>query len=229
MKKYLDHSHSAFYSVVLAIPLLLLYEVLLALTSTPYVQVRNAAEMWLRNVLLFLNINSQQATFFMIGILLASIPFIKTENLNLHGKYIVYMLFEALIYSFLLGVVIQFILNPVFLLLPNRNPNSIQLFALSLGAGLYEEFFFRVIMLNGIFFFFGFLIKNVVVNGIISVLLASFMFSASHYVGNMADSFNIYSFIFRFAAGLLFTILYLLRGFGITAYTHAFYDIRILV
>ena len=75
-------------------------------------------------------------------LLLASIPFIKTENLNLKGKYIVYMLFEALIYSLLLGVVIQFILNPVFLLLPNRNPNSIQLFALSLGAGLFEEFFF---------------------------------------------------------------------------------------
>jgi len=51
----------------------------------------------------------------------------------------------------------------------------------------------------------------------------------SHYIGTMADQWQLYSFMFRWVAGLLFTVLYFMRGFAITAYTHALYDIWVLV
>ena len=36
------------------------------------------------------------------------------------------------------------------------------------------------------------------------------------------------SFVFRTLAGLAFSGLYLTRGFGITAWTHALYDVAVL-
>ena len=71
--------------------------------------------------------------------------------------------------------------------------------------------------------------KGLTATAVVSVLAASFLFSMSHYIGTMADSWQLYSFMFRWAAGLLFTVLYFMRGFAITAYTHALYDIWVLV
>jgi membrane protease YdiL (CAAX protease family) len=101
--------------------------------------------------------------------------------------------------------------------------------ALSVGAGLFEEIIFRVILLNLLYLLLSTLLRKKVVAAVVSVLLASFLFSLSHYVGTMADTWQLYSFIFRWGAGLLFTLLYFIRGFAITAYTHALYDIWVLV
>jgi membrane protease YdiL (CAAX protease family) len=46
-------------------------------------------------------------------------------------------------------------------------------------------------------------------------------------VGPYGDVLTPVSFLFRFVAGLLFTGLYYWRGFAVTAYAHACYDIRV--
>lgn len=229
MKQYFDQSHTAFYSVVAALPLLIGYEILLALTSTSYWVVRNAADVWLRTFLVVFDITSRQATFVMIGLLLASIPFIKQQETQLKFSYFVGMLVESFIYSLSLGIIIHTILKNIFLAAPSLSNQSLQNLALSLGAGLFEEFFFRVLLLNALFWLLKPLLKGTVITGLVAILSASFLFSLSHYVGGMADPFQLYSFLFRWMAGLIFTVLYFLRGFGVTAYTHAFYDILVLL
>jgi hypothetical protein len=61
--------------------------------------------------------------------------------------------------------------------------------------------------------------------GAFAAVLGALVFSLFHYVGPLGDPFALGSFTFRAVAGLLFSILYLLRGFGITAWTHALYDV----
>ena len=56
-------------------------------------------------------------------------------------------------------------------------------------------------------------------------LLGALIFSAFHYIGPYGDRLELGSFTFRTIAGVLFSGLYLLRGFGITAWTHALYDV----
>ena len=56
---------------------------------------------------------------------------------------------------------------------------------------------------------------------------SSLLFSLAHYVGPLGDTFAIYSFTFRFLAGLFFAVLFMARGFGIAAVTHAIYDILV--
>jgi len=95
------------------------------------------------------------------------------------------------------------------------------------GAGLYEEVLFRLLMLPIAVWAFERLGCSTIAAGLWAILLSSLLFSAAHYIGPLGDSFAVYSFTFRAVAGLFFAILFLLRGFGITAGTHFFYDLLV--
>ncbi|MCJ7778614.1 MAG: CPBP family intramembrane metalloprotease, partial [Sedimentisphaerales bacterium] len=93
----------------------------------------------------------------------------------------------------------------------------------SIGAGIYEELVFRLILMSVLMILFqntlGFERKTSV---IISVLLSAGLFSAHHHISSPV---NWVEFGFRTAAGVYFAALFAIRGFGVTAGTHAFYDI----
>ena len=95
------------------------------------------------------------------------------------------------------------------------------------GAGLYEEVLFRLLLLPIAVWGFGRLGCGPPAAGFWAVLASSLLFSAAHYVGPLGDSFALYSFTFRVVAGLFFALLFLLRGFGIAAGTHFFYDLLV--
>jgi membrane protease YdiL (CAAX protease family) len=101
---------------------------------------------------------------------------------------------------------------------------------LSIGAGLYEEAVFRLLLMGGLFWV-GVrkLSWPTWVSALIAVLISSFLFSAVHYVGSLADPFEMGSFIFRFFAGVLLAVIFYLRGFAVAVYTHAIYDIFVMV
>jgi len=231
MSNYWRYSRSAYYSAVAALPLLVIYEILIVLSQSRYWGVRNAADVWIRTFLMAFDLQAQHITFVLIGVSLALIPIAKSRarGIKLKVNYFALMFVECLAFSLVLGVVLQSILRLGGLSSGGPGSGLIQNLALSVGAGLFEEIIFRVILLNLLFLLLSQLFKKKVVAAVFSVLLASFLFSLSHYVGTMADTWQLYSFMFRWAAGLLFTVLYFVRGFAITAYTHALYDIWVLV
>lgn len=101
---------------------------------------------------------------------------------------------------------------------------------LSLGAGLYEELFFRVLLVAA-------LARGAQLAlgwgrgaaGTFATIVGALLFSAFHYVGPYGDPLQVGSFTYRAIAGLVFSALYLTRGFGITAWTHALYDVWVMV
>ncbi|MCH8883777.1 MAG: CPBP family intramembrane metalloprotease [SAR324 cluster bacterium] len=117
--------------------------------------------------------------------------------------------------------------GPIALAVPVQGGLA-QIVGQSIGAGLFEEFLFRVILLNLLL-----MVTRLVLaewlSAVVAILAASFVFSLAHYIGPLGDAIDIHSFLFRWVAGLLFTVLYYLRGFGVTAYAHALYDIRVLI
>jgi membrane protease YdiL (CAAX protease family) len=231
MSNYWRYSRSVYYSAVAALPLLVIYEILIVLSQSRYWGIRNAADVWIRTFLMAFDLQAQHITFVLIGISLALIPIAKSRarGIKLKANYFALMFAECLAFSLVLGVVLQSILRLGGLSSGGPGSGLMQNLALSVGAGLFEEIIFRVILLNLLFLLLSPLLKKKVVAAVVSVLLASFLFSLSHYVGTMADTWQLYSFMFRWAAGLLFTVLYFVRGFAITAYTHALYDIWVLV
>ena len=100
------------------------------------------------------------------------------------------------------------------------------------GAGIYKELVFRLILICALMVLFQDVIGLNRQNAIaLSVLMSAALFSAHHHIvwidGRLARSapFNWTEFGFRTIAGVYFAILFAIRGFGITAGTHAFYDI----
>ncbi len=96
-----------------------------------------------------------------------------------------------------------------------------------LGAGLYEELLFRLMLLPpvaGLIRLFGVTRRRSL---IAAVIVTSLVFSAAHYqiFTSIGEPFEFSTFLFRFFAGVFFSVLFVNRGFGIAAGSHAFYNI----
>jgi hypothetical protein len=101
-----------------------------------------------------------------------------------------------------------------------------------IGAGIYEELVFRLVLICILMLLFQDALKLSHANAIVlSVLISAALFSAHHHIDfftgrlNSVDPFNLTKFVFRTIAGIYFAALFAVRGFGITAGTHAFYNI----
>ena len=96
---------------------------------------------------------------------------------------------------------------------------------ISLGAGIYEELVFRVLLVSALAGLGRMLGWRPVGAGVFATVVGALIFSAFHYIGPYGDAWQLGSFTFRAIAGVVFSAMYLTRGFGITAWTHALYDV----
>jgi hypothetical protein len=101
--------------------------------------------------------------------------------------------------------------------------------SLSIGAGLYEELLFRVVLVGGVAWVLREIIGLPVMSAaVVAVVLSSILFAMYHDLGpgGQADSTGL--FVLYFIGGLYFGVLFLARGFGIAAAAHAMYDMVVL-
>ena len=212
-------------------PLFLLYEVGIFLISSRDIdQLRNGADVLMRQVLESFGIYGMYGFggTFLIGFLIAFIR--QKKNLRtseIESRFLLIMFFESIAWATLL--VIMMIKIPTFLSLSNED-HLIQQVVLAIGAGIYEEFVFRVLLISGLAILFG-LIFNWGEFGktFLSVIISSAIFSIFHFFGSYGDTFSFPLFFVRFFAGIFLAMIYIFRGFGITAYAHSIYDLFVLV
>ena len=240
MRSYYDLSRTHSYSLLSAFPLLLLYELgAFWLAQGSSLGLRNGADVLLRTLFATLGVRGTPA--FAALLLLAALGWIIRERRHqpvpLRGRVFAWMAAESVLYALLFGGVvgtatawllgdfgIRLAAQEGIAMLPLREG-----IVLSLGAGLYEELVFRVLVVGGLAVAFhaaGFARREA---GVAAVLLGALLFSVFHYIGPYGEAWALSSFLFRFLAGVAFSALFLLRGFGITAWTHALYDIFLLL
>jgi membrane protease YdiL (CAAX protease family) len=139
------------------------------------------------------------------------------------------ILAESLLYAILLGETTARILShlglgpsdPVFQL------PVLTRVLVSIGAGVNEELLFRLLLIGGLMPVLTWLLRGHRGTALVTlVIVSSFLFAAAHLV---AEPFSLDRFVFRFVSGVLFALLYRTRGFAVAVYTHALYDIRVLV
>jgi hypothetical protein len=240
---YFALSRSPRYSVLFALPLLVGYEVLAAFLSQPgHAELRNGADAMLRAA--FITVAGAygpvvfMAAIILLGVYLVVRDLYKTKaglRPMVFGGMLVESIALAAGFGLVIGVATAKIIGSLQMLMIAQG-GGIQSMAwptrlmLSLGAGLYEELFFRVLLVTalaaGARAIFGFGPRA---TGGFAVVVGAIIFSAFHYIGPFGDQFQLQSFTFRMLSGLAFSGLYVLRGFGVTAWTHALYDSFLLL
>lgn len=228
---YFSTSRSYFYSFLFTIPLFFVYEIsILFLSKDDIIVVRNGADFLMRNILESFGIYGLYALgfVFFFGFALSFIFFIKADKKKeLKSNFLFFMFIESVLWSFILYLM----LSKFMLVLMNPMGKMIlQQVTLAIGAGIYEEFLFRVLLIAGLTRLLGFIfLWKQLSRKIVALIISGGIFSAFHFMGEYGDFFSMELFLLRFFAGIILGVLYLFRGFGITAYTHSIYDLIVLI
>ncbi|HJS46706.1 MAG TPA: CPBP family glutamic-type intramembrane protease [Gemmatimonadales bacterium] len=238
MTSYWRETRQPRYSVVFALPLLALYELLAAgLGGEGAVVVRNGADVLLKS--LFVALGGHRGVLVFGGLLLLGGGGLVLADVRRHGwprlPPFAGMAVESVGYAALLGSVAG-ALTSVLLGAGRLSVGGAAGFdlptqlMLSLGAGLYEELLFRVLLVGALLALarrgFGWAPAAATA---FAVAGSALIFSAFHYLGPYGDTLALGSFAYRAVAGLLLSGLYVARGFGIAAWSHALYDVGLAV
>ena len=240
LSSYFNVSRAHRYSILFALPLLLGYEFLAAALARPgKPELRNGADAILRAA--FTAIAGRRGSIVFIAVIVIVGMALVVRDLRkskdrLRPGVFAGMLGESVVLAGVFGIVVGVTTAKLLGSLHSLSMGPIDQTSwatrlmLSLGAGLYEELFFRVLLVTGIAAG-----ARVILglgpraSGLIAAVSGAVIFSAFHYIGPYGDRLELQSFVFRALSGLAFSGLYLLRGFGITAWTHALYDAFLLL
>ncbi len=231
--QYYTDSRAPRYSILFALPLLLAYETLAwGLTDPAAPSVRNGADVILKSLFLWLGGQRGLLAFEILLVALGTWLVVRDWKAHpgpLRAGVFAGMLGESAALGLLVGFVVRRITFTLLHFFQLSSPSGLDVptqLLISLGAGIYEELLFRVILVGALA---AFATKVLRLSprgaGITACVIGALLFSGFHYVGPYGDKLEMPSFLFRFLAGLVFSALYLLRGFGITAWTHALYDV----
>lgn len=241
MGAYFRTTRTKTYGFLAALPLLLTYELLMVIASSGGGrQLHVGAYVLVKKLLFTVGAAGNLTLGLIVGAIGVAIYMSeRQQKLGFQPTYFMGMALESVLYA----VVFPFIISrgmgavaPGMWAYPLAEGSqavaeagvTLQL-ALSLGAGLYEELIFRVLLFGGLVWFFK---HHTTSRGVVLVLAAlgsSLIFSGIHYLGPLGDSFAWGSFVYRFLLGMVLAGLYVSRGFGIAAWTHAIYDIMVLM
>jgi len=250
-ESYWQLSRRPLTSLLFLAPILLAYE--LGVLTLGQGALRNAADVWIRQLLGALGFGQ----YFLLPLLVCGVLLawhhVRHDPWRLPGRVIGIMWLESLVLGLALLALAQFMgrvlspgeiasadLSDLRLFAGTNSRSTWSKFVGYLGAGLYEEVLFRLLLLSALIWGGKQAGLNRRGSVIAAVLLTSLAFAAVHYrfewslfgwtIGPQhGDSFAWFSFLFRVAAGLFFGWLFVLRGFGIVVGAHALYDILVLI
>ncbi|MFB6247400.1 MAG: type II CAAX prenyl endopeptidase Rce1 family protein [Salinibacter sp.] len=230
LRAYHRVTRSATYGVWSALPLFVLYEAMIVAVNTgASAAVRVGAEVWLKDLLSVTGARGG-LLLVLIAALAAGTAYVidRDRRIPMRGRYFAGMLLESVVYAVVVALLVSNLVAGLFAAAPPPGGDLWTQLALSVGAGLYEELLFRVLLVGGLALLLRPLFENATAGYLLAALVGAALFSLAHYVGPLGDPFALPSFTFRFAFGLALNVLFLGRGFGVAAWTHALYDVMVV-
>lgn len=235
---YWFESRRPFASLVFIAPLLAAYEAGVLLLGSD--AIRNGADVWLRQLLELAGFGQ----YFLLPVLCVCILLgwhhTTREPWEVSPSVLRGMACECVVLAFCLRFMLHLqsglfdpsVAPPAASLSPETQETARRLVGF-FGAGVYEELLFRLILLSGCAWVLRSLEMRPAASVLTAALTTSMFFALAHYLGPQAEAIDWqshwfwFTFLFRFLAGMFFSLLFVLRGFGIAAGAHAGYDILV--
>jgi hypothetical protein len=238
MQPYLNATRSPWYSYLACLPLLVLYQVGTVLANLGHHRpVINGADALLQMLFGQVGLHGWLGTGVALAVL-AGIVVVRVDARHwkapLRAGYFPLMLLESAIYACLLGFVVAYLVTYLvpgvrMLQMGTAGLGFGQLLAGSLGAGLYEELVFRLLLAGGTVALLRRTGMRQAPAMTVAVLSSSLLFSLFHYIGPFGEPMQWASFSFRAVGGIVLAGLFFLRGLGVVAWTHALYNVFLLL
>lgn len=228
--------------------MLLLYEILIMFFHyNREIYTRNAADVWIKDWIQALGPHGGIYAFgvLILGLVVfGSFSMVRSKQ-DINLKYILYTIFESSAYAWILAFVASWLTTFVLVHLRIDSQTQFNL-VLALGAGVYEELIFRAIGygLAPFVLLMLFRLPDLFKRGgaeyrkainehigfelkIFAAIISSLLFAWLHNV----NSFSLaeYTTLYRFFMGLLFCLLFEIRGLGIAVWTHSLYDVFVFL
>ncbi len=222
-ERYWTESRRPLASLVFIAPLLIVYEAGVLLLG-----VQNGADAFMRRLLDLMGFGQHFLLPILTVCILLGWHYLSRQPWQLSGGVISAMAVESLFLGICLRIIL-FLQDAVFHVFHSSVVVSIgEKFRDAvgfLGAGIYEELLFRLILLSLLAWALRHAGASSRMSMIWAAIVMSLLFAAAHHVGPSGEPVLWFRFLFRFVAGMFFSILFIYRGFGIAAGSHAAYDL----
>lgn len=227
-----------FPSLLLVAPLLIAYEAgVIWLGRGAQAAVRTGADTWMRNAFGSVGFTDHWLLPLVLCLILMGWQILKYPDWRFSPAILAGMVLESLIWAVaLVGISRAIDLGFAYLeqggspllaadsAAPDRSPTALVGF---IGAGIYEETLFRLILVPVFFQILRLLQAPIVLASALAVTGSALLFALAHHAGAPGENFTWFAFIFRWMAGVFFAWVFILRGFGIAVGTHTTYDILV--
>lgn len=223
-------------SLVFVLPLLLAYELgVLWVGGDSAATVRSGADAWMRQALAAGGLTDRWLPPLALVVLLLSWQLAAGESWTIRPSTLLGMALESLaLASALVGL--SRLLDLAFLRLeefggpllafdPN-DPTVLRALGF-LGAGVYEEALFRLLLIPVLYKGLRLFQVPEVIAGTLAISASSLLFAVAHHAGSPGEPFTWYAFSFRWVAGIVFAWVFAARGFGVAVGTHVAYDLLV--
>ena len=230
---YWQEARRPMISLALLVPLAVAYEAALWWLCLHRTQIRmNALHAWLDEALSLVGMGTLYLCPLVGVFILLCRHIAQGDRWRVSSRALIGVLGEGLVFACVLVLCDQMIVSPWlqtgrFVLLANPGPigDPLQKLVLYVGAGIYEETVFRLILLPLVAWLLVAVTLTHRAAAVTAVLVTALAFAVVHYVGPLPYAFNWPQFLFRAAAGAYFGFLFLTRGFMVAVGAHAGFDL----
>jgi hypothetical protein len=227
---YFQESRSLAVGIISVLPLMFVYH--WGIVQAGHGE-RNLAEMWLMGPLRVVGLEAAHllnvaVLIGLVGVLWRS-ERVKSFSLLVVGVMIMEgLLYAAIIYRAapLLAELLHSRASRIFAINMRRGAPLM----LALGAGVYEELIFRLLLIGGGTW----ALNKVFMWGrgyslAIMILLSGVAFALAHHLGPSAEPVEFYNVVFRSICGMVLGVIFVGRGLGVAVWTHSLYNVMVMV
>jgi hypothetical protein len=228
---FFSKASDAWSDLALTLPIFIAYHL-----GVVFLPIRNAADVVTSELVQLAN-NSMllyAGITLLIGGAFVGVLILIGRKQTLEWQRFAFLVLEGALYAFAMRLIAGWVVGKLSMAQALSGSGTFGGAIMSAGAGFYEEIAFRVILfgigLKLLKLIFPLLdpLRTKLLSVVWAIAIAA-VFSGWHYVGPLGDPFELRSFVFRWVCGMVFTVIYVFRGFAPVVWTHTVYDLWVLV